>query len=275
VGGKAREGEERRDRLTVESVAGAFASYRAQVLPPEASAVQVLECQRAFYAGAYFLLMNIAHNIGDDSTPEEDGIEQLEALKTECEAFGAAGGLPLPVAVPGVIVRTATDAEQRAAILRGFKRHRTDDLFALLNSKHQADGDIETFVNTLVDEVAALCADPEAPPAIVDEAAPLTPQILAELERLAMVRRAAAAAGVPLEPPMMAAQRNRLPARRRPTSTTKRPRPWSPTCAPSSSASATRSATTCRRGGASRCSCFRLAKAATRSTSRTRTAATC
>jgi hypothetical protein len=126
--------------MQVESVAGAFASYRAQVLPPDASDVQVLECQRAFYAGAYFLLMNIAHNIGDDSTPEEEGIEQLEALKTECEAFAAAGGMPLPV--------------------------------------------------------AAYPPHTPAAPWIADEQAPVPPAIVAELERLAMVRRAAAAAGL-------------------------------------------------------------------------------
>lgn len=98
--------------MTVESVAAAFATYRAQALPAEASDVQVNECQRAFYAGAYFLLMNIAHNLGDESTPEEEGIVQLEALKAECEAFAAAGGLPLPVAPPAVPwMTTSTPAD--------------------------------------------------------------------------------------------------------------------------------------------------------------------
>lgn len=85
--------------MRVETVAEAFATYRAKVLPADAPAIQVTECQRAFYAGAYFLLMNVAYNIGDESTPEEQGIEELEKLKAECEAFAAAGGQPLPSAV--------------------------------------------------------------------------------------------------------------------------------------------------------------------------------
>lgn len=75
--------------MRVETVAESFATYRAAVLPPEASDVQVIECQRAFYAGVYFLLMGALLNIGDQSTDEEDGIAQLEAIKAECEAFAA------------------------------------------------------------------------------------------------------------------------------------------------------------------------------------------
>lgn len=65
-------------------------------MPDAAPPVQVEECRRAFYAGSYALLMNVAYNIGDDSTDEEDGIRQLEALKAECEAFAAQVAMPLP-----------------------------------------------------------------------------------------------------------------------------------------------------------------------------------
>jgi len=103
--------------VTVERVADSFATYRAQVLPPEAPEIQVTECRRAFYAGAYFLLMNVAHNIGDDSTSEEQGIAELEQLKAECEAFAAAGGLPIPIpepiAAPDVNYTTPDTAEMR------------------------------------------------------------------------------------------------------------------------------------------------------------------
>lgn len=44
--------------------------------------------------------MNLAHNIGDDSTDEEQGILELETLKAECEAFAADGGMPRPTMVP-------------------------------------------------------------------------------------------------------------------------------------------------------------------------------
>jgi len=71
----------------LESIAQAFATYRQHVIPDNASDVQIEECRRAFYAGSYALLMNVAYNIGDDSTSEEEGVEQLEALKVECETF--------------------------------------------------------------------------------------------------------------------------------------------------------------------------------------------
>jgi hypothetical protein len=83
----------------VESIAQAFDSYRCAVMPKDAPAVQVEECRRAFYAGSYALLLNVAYNIGDDSTDEEDGIRQLEALKAECETFAATLGHPLPIPV--------------------------------------------------------------------------------------------------------------------------------------------------------------------------------
>jgi hypothetical protein len=80
----------------VESIAQAFASYRQAVIPKEAPDLQVEECRRAFYAGSYALLMNVAYNIGDESTDDEDGIRQLEALKAECEIFAASIGQRLP-----------------------------------------------------------------------------------------------------------------------------------------------------------------------------------
>jgi hypothetical protein len=86
--------------MRLETVAESFATYRARVLPSDAPDVQVLECQRAFYAGTYFTLMNLAYNIGDASTDEEQGIVELEKLKAECEAFAAAGGMPLPTPTP-------------------------------------------------------------------------------------------------------------------------------------------------------------------------------
>jgi hypothetical protein len=86
--------------VRLETVAESFATYRAQVIPPGAPDVQVEECRRAFYAGTYFCLMNLAYNIGDDSTSEDQGIVELEKLKAECELFAAGGGMPLPTATP-------------------------------------------------------------------------------------------------------------------------------------------------------------------------------
>jgi len=99
--------------MRVESVAESFATYRAAVLPPDASAVQVIECQRAFTAGVYFLLMGALRAIGDESTPEDDGIAQLEAIKAECEAFATAPPDPNAAAFASL------EAMRRAAAAAG------------------------------------------------------------------------------------------------------------------------------------------------------------
>lgn len=87
--------------MKIKTVAESFQNYRNQVLPREASAVQVEECRRAFFGGAYILLMTVAYGIGDDSTSEDEGVVALETLKAECEAFAAAVALtPTPAAPP-------------------------------------------------------------------------------------------------------------------------------------------------------------------------------
>lgn len=115
--------------MRTETVAESFETYRAQVLPAEASDVQVTECRRAFYAGAYFLLMNVAHNIGDESTSEEDGIVELEKLKAECETFAAAGGaVPPPLVVPADIHYTLPDEADMQSLLRELGARIGEDL---------------------------------------------------------------------------------------------------------------------------------------------------
>jgi hypothetical protein len=106
--------------MRLQTDAESFATYRARVLPPDAPPIQVTECQRAFYAGVYFCLMNLAYNIGDESTSEEQGIVELEKLKAECERFAATTGQPLPhaeppppVVVPPPDYQTDQDAEVR------------------------------------------------------------------------------------------------------------------------------------------------------------------
>ncbi len=116
--------------MRLETVAESFATYRGTVIPAGASEIQVSECQRAFYAGVYFCLLNLMHNIGDDSTDEEQGILELEKLKAECETFAKAGGMPLPtptppapvVTVPDVHYTTA-DAEEMKPLMNDLGRH--------------------------------------------------------------------------------------------------------------------------------------------------------
>lgn len=70
------------------TVADAFEQYR-KVLPSTAGPIQVKETKRAFYAGAYSLLMTVATGIEED-TPEEEGVDMLVALKTEIEEYADA-----------------------------------------------------------------------------------------------------------------------------------------------------------------------------------------
>jgi hypothetical protein len=98
----------------VETVAEAFSSYRQAVIPHHAPPVQVEECRRAFYAGSYTMLMNISANIGDDSTSEENGIVQLEALKAECEAFAASVGQPRPTIMEQTSYNVRSDVIESA-----------------------------------------------------------------------------------------------------------------------------------------------------------------
>lgn len=105
--------------MKAETVAESFDTYRAKVLPADASDVQVVECRRAFYAGAYFMLMNGLYNVGDEATSEEDGIAVLEELKAECETFAAAGGMPaLRLPEQPDISYTTSDAEHIKPVLQ-------------------------------------------------------------------------------------------------------------------------------------------------------------
>ena len=106
--------------MKAESVAQSFDSYRRTVIPAGAPQIQIDECERAFYAGTYFILMNLLTHIGDDSTSEEEGIQQLEALKAECEAF-AIGERPLPT--PGTEQHyTTPDAAEFKPLLQDLGR---------------------------------------------------------------------------------------------------------------------------------------------------------
>jgi hypothetical protein len=106
--------------VKIPTVAEAFATYRAEVLPADAPDVQVQECRRAFYAGTYGLLMGGLLVLGDESVPEEDGIAALEALKAECEAFAASGGLVEPPVDPNARAFESLAAMQRAAEKAGI-----------------------------------------------------------------------------------------------------------------------------------------------------------
>lgn len=66
------------------SVKDQWESYAAHVLPPDCGLLQRQETRRAFYAGAFAMLMmsaNVAHMTDDE------GVSYLEGLRRELERF--------------------------------------------------------------------------------------------------------------------------------------------------------------------------------------------
>lgn len=70
------------DAVRPDDVAKAWASYRERVVPAEAGAIQVQECQRAFYAGAQAIFWLIAQE--PDTT---QGSQQVAEFAAELAAF--------------------------------------------------------------------------------------------------------------------------------------------------------------------------------------------
>lgn len=70
------------------SVAAAWRSYRATVLPSEAGPVQVEETEMAFWAGAATLFLVITRMLDpgtDDATPADEA--KMEAISDELDKF--------------------------------------------------------------------------------------------------------------------------------------------------------------------------------------------
>jgi hypothetical protein len=75
--------------LDFTTIRAGWETYRADVLPPRAGAVQVMECRRAFYAGAVHLYGALIDNA---DLPEAEAMARLRAFGEEFEAFGTALG---------------------------------------------------------------------------------------------------------------------------------------------------------------------------------------
>ena len=151
--------------MRLETVAESWATYQAKVLPPKAGPIQIEETRRAFYAGVYFCLVNLAYNIGDDSTDEEQGVVELEKLKAECEAYAATTGQPLPHAEPPFEDReprfTVPDPDGIARHLQALGHVIADDLpegwvFCLLAATVGAGGSTFYVANADRADVIAL-----------------------------------------------------------------------------------------------------------------------
>jgi hypothetical protein len=69
------------------SIKSEWESYHTTVLPRNAPPIQIMECRRAFYAGAE-AFFRCVYDVGSDDAPEDDGVEYLETLSQELQTFG-------------------------------------------------------------------------------------------------------------------------------------------------------------------------------------------
>jgi hypothetical protein len=62
-------------------------SYAERVLPTNAPRVQMVECRRAFYAGAGLLFEKLADAVGADDVSEDAGVAIMQGVDSELAAF--------------------------------------------------------------------------------------------------------------------------------------------------------------------------------------------
>ena len=72
--------------MTMKSISEMWESFRDATIPPTASQLQVDECRRSFYAGAWGMLCSF-ERMGDDDVSEASGIDWLQARKAEGHEF--------------------------------------------------------------------------------------------------------------------------------------------------------------------------------------------
>lgn len=77
-----------------ETVRAMWQGYRRAVIPADAPPVQIIECRRAFYGGAWALLTRLAAN-AEANMPDADAVAYLKQLTEEQERFKQAVGTPL------------------------------------------------------------------------------------------------------------------------------------------------------------------------------------
>lgn len=64
-----------------------WSSYVERVLLPEASVVQVVECRRAFYAGAEGMMRSILRELDPGSEPTDRDLAKMDSLEAELRDF--------------------------------------------------------------------------------------------------------------------------------------------------------------------------------------------
>lgn len=61
--------------------------YRNDVIPKEAGLVQLQECRRAFYAGAWGLLQLILNQVEPGTEPTDADLQMMSEIRQELEEF--------------------------------------------------------------------------------------------------------------------------------------------------------------------------------------------
>ncbi len=67
--------------------------YRDQVIPKKASTVQVLECERAFFAGAFVLFHGIMIGLDPGEEPTVADMRRMADIEKELADFAEASNL--------------------------------------------------------------------------------------------------------------------------------------------------------------------------------------
>jgi hypothetical protein len=74
-------------RQKAKLLAAGWEGYRQQVIPQSASAAQISECKRSFYAGAHLLLCDILELLDPGDEPTEGDLTMVEDLQEELAEF--------------------------------------------------------------------------------------------------------------------------------------------------------------------------------------------
>jgi len=73
--------------VKVKLIEAAWQSYQEKIIPPGAPRIQVVECKRAFYAGAGSLLDSLLKVIGPGKEPTESDMMIMEGVQEEFDEF--------------------------------------------------------------------------------------------------------------------------------------------------------------------------------------------
>jgi len=71
----------------MKSVKGEWEDYRRNVIPADAPEVQLVECRRAFYAGAVSLMRTVMTAIGPEAEPTDEDVWRMQEIMDELRSY--------------------------------------------------------------------------------------------------------------------------------------------------------------------------------------------